>query len=109
MVIFIIKVLGIDILNNCAFIATIFQFLFIFSTGIDAIKDLAKRDTHVIRYNFIGLQPQEDPGECTLDDEFKPPAERSSVQTMIELGRKKPKFKRIYKPMTGLGFNPLIR
>ena len=96
-------------MNNCAFIATIFKFLFIFSTGIDAIKDLAKRDTHVIRYNFIGLQPQEDPGECTLDDEFKPPAERSSVQTMIELGRKKPKFKRIYKPMTGLGFNPLIR
>ena len=109
MVIFIFKILGIDILNNCAFIATIFKFLFILSTGIDAIKDLAKRDTHVIRYNFIGLQPQEDPGECTLDDEFKPPAERSSVQTMIELGRKKPKFKRIYKPMTGLGFNPLIR
>ena len=103
------KILGIDILNNFAFIATIFMFLFIFSTGLDVIKDLAKRDTHVIRYNFIGLQPQEDPVECTLDDEFKPPAERSSVQTMIELGRKKPIHKRIYKPMTGLGFNPLIR
>jgi hypothetical protein len=108
LVIFIIKILGIEILNNCAF-TTIFKFFFIFSTGVDVIKDLAKRDTHVIRYDFVGLKPQEDPEECTLDDEFKPPAERSSVQTMIELGRKKPRHKRIYKPMTGLGFNPLIR
>lgn len=93
--------------------ATIFKFFFIFSTGVDVIKDLAKRDTHVLRYDFIGLKPRNveewTPEECTLDDEFKPPAERSSVQTMIELGRKKPRYKRIYKPMTGLGFNPLIR
>ena len=109
MVIFIIKILGIEILNNCVFTATIFKFFFIFSTGLDVIKDLAKRDTHVIRYDFVGLKTQEDPVECTLDDEFKPPAERSSVQTMIELGRKKPRHKRIYKPMTGLGFNPLIK
>ena len=77
-------------------------------TGVEMIKDLAKRDIHVVRYDVVGVKPIEEP-ECTLEDEFKPPAERSSVQAMVELGRKKPKFRRIFKMNTNLGFNPLLR
>ena len=76
--------------------------------GIDVISDIAKRDQNVIRHNFVSVKPLEEP-ECTLEDEFKPPAERPSVQAMIELGRKKPTYRRIYKSNTGLDFNPLIR
>ena len=77
-------------------------------TGIPTIKNIAKRDPHVIRYDLVGVKPLEEP-ICTLEDEFKPPAERQSVQDMIELGRKKPRFKRIFKQNTNLGFNPIIR
>lgn len=73
---------------------------------VNVIEDICKRDGDVIRYDFLGLKPDEEP-ICTLEDEMKPPAERPSVKAMIELGRQKPKFKRIFHHKTGLGFNPM--
>ena len=76
--------------------------------GLNKISDEAKRDIHVIRYDFIGIKPLEEP-VCTLEEEFKPPSERPSVQDMIRIGRKKPRFKQIFKQNTNLGFNPIGR
>lgn len=74
--------------------------------GIPLVSDFAKRDTDVIRYDFVNPRKETEP-QCTLEDELKPPSERPSVQAMINLGRKKPRFTRQFEHKTGLGFYPL--
>ena len=75
-------------------------------SSINKVKDFGSRDQTVLRTDFVGLKPLAEP-VCTLEEEFKPPAERPSVQAMIDIGRRKPKFRRIYKHNTGLDFYPL--
>lgn len=61
------------------------------------------RDIDVIRRRIYKKTIQE-PYECTLDEEMKPPPYRKDVQDLIEQARKldKPKFK--YN--TGLDYYP---
>ena len=72
------------------------------------IKEMARFDTNIIRKDFVSVEPRQ-AAICTLEEEMKPPSERPSVQAMIEIGRKKPKHRRIYKSNTGLGYDPLYR
>ena len=72
------------------------------------IKDMAKRDVQIVRNDFVSVRPQRE-AECTLEDEMRSPSERPSVQAMIDIGRAKPRHRRIFKPNTGLGYDPLFR
>ncbi len=75
---------------------------------VSAIMDFAKRDAQVLQHDLIGVKPKEEP-VCTLDEELLPPSQRPSVQAMIEIGRKRPKYRRIFEHKTGLGFYPLYK
>ncbi len=75
---------------------------------VQKMSDDIGRDTDIIRRNFIREQPKNDP-ECTMDDEFKRPTDRPSVQNMIAIGRRPPRFTRIFKPKTGLDYYPFFR
>ena len=72
------------------------------------LYDEFNRDEDIIKKDFVGLQPKLEP-VCTLDDEFKPPAERPSVKQMIEMGRSKPRYTKIWNPKSGLDFYPFHR
>ena len=68
----------------------------------------------MIRKNFLGIDTtsfvrEQVPIECTLEDEFKPPAERPSIKEMMELGRRRPLHKKIWNPKTGMDFYPFHR
>ena len=75
---------------------------------VPKIQEMAKFDTNIVRNDFVSVVPQQE-AICTLEAEMKPPSERPSVQAMIDIGRKKPKYRNIYKPNTGLGYDPLYR
>ena len=78
------------------------------------IKDEFQRDKDVMRKTFFGIDTTEavreqKPLQCTLEDEFKPPSERPSIQRMIDIGRKKPKHTKIWNPKTGMDYYPFHR
>ena len=80
----------------------------------ETIKDELQRDKNVIRKNFIGVDTtiaarEHLPVQCTLHDELKPPTERPSIKQMMELGRTRPRFKKIWNPKTGMDFYPFHR
>lgn len=75
---------------------------------VPKVVDMAKRDNDIIRNDFVSVKPQQE-AVCTLDEEMRPPSERPSVQAMIDVGRSKPKYRRIFKSNTGLGYDPLYR
>ena len=81
---------------------------------LDTIKDELQRDKDVMRKTFFGIDTTEalreqKPLQCTLEDEYKPPAERPSIQRLIETGRRPPRFRKIFDPKTGLGYGPFHR
>ena len=76
--------------------------------------DELQRDRDVMKKNFQGIDTTESardqlPIQCTLDEEFKPPAERPSVNRMLELGRKRPRHTKQWNPKTGMDFYPFHR
>jgi ribosomal protein S6 len=75
---------------------------------IGMVSDEAMRDSDVIRNDIVSITSPAVP-VCTLEDERKPPTERPSVQTMLDIGRQKPMYSKIYKPNTGLGFYPFFK
>ena len=76
---------------------------------VNQIYDEYNRDEDIIKRDFVGLEAKPKPAVCTLNDEFKPPTERPSVKLMIELGRSKPKYTKIWNPKSGLDFYPCHR
>ena len=85
-----------------------------YSIELDTIKDELQRDKDVMRKTFFGIDTTESiheqpPLQCSLEDEYKPPAERPSIQNMIALGRRRPKHTKIWNPKTGMDFYPFHR
>ena len=81
---------------------------------LDTIKDELQRDKDVMRKTFFGIDTTEalreqKPLKCTLEDEYKPPAERPSIQNMLALGRQRPKHTKIWNPKTGMDYYPFHR
>ena len=80
------------------------------ANDLSKMNDEYIRDKDIIQQFFIAKD--KDPEfKCmeTLDDERKPPAERPSVQALIEQGRRPPRFKKIFDDKTGLEFYPFHR
>ena len=78
---------------------------------IPRIIDEYNRDKDIIQQFFLSKSNTNDEFLCdnTLDDERKPPAERPSIQRLIEAGRRPPRFRKIFDPKTGLGYGPFHR
>ena len=78
---------------------------------IPNIIDEYNRDKDIIQQFFIGKSELATEVECenTLDDERKPPAERPSIQRLIEEGRRPPRFRKIFNDKTGLDYPPFHR
>jgi len=79
------------------------------TTDIPKLKDEYRRDREIIQHWFMSKTDETFKCAETLDDEMKPPAERPSIQTMIEQGRRPPRFKKIFDSKTGLGYYPFHR
>ena len=75
---------------------------------VNVLYDEYNRDEDIIKKDFVGIEARPEP-KCTLDDEFKPPTERPSVQLMIDIGRAPPKYTKIWNPKTGLDLYPFHR
>jgi len=73
------------------------------------IEDEYKRNRDIIQQTIISKTDELFQCAETLDDELKPPAERPSVQTLIEQGRRPPRFKKIFDQKTGLDYYPFHR
>ena len=76
--------------------------------------DELQRDRDVMKKNFQGIDTTEGardqlPIQCTLDEEYKAPAERPSFNRMLELGRKRPRHTKQWNPKTGMDFYPFHR
>ncbi|GFS83786.1 uncharacterized protein NPIL_112421 [Nephila pilipes] len=52
------------------------------------VKDACILDPDILNYGFVLLN-QHFPSDCTLEEEFKPPALRKSVLNLIEDGKKR--------------------
>ena len=79
------------------------------AADLNKINDEYRRDKDIIQ-QFV-LSKTDESFKCaeTLDDELKPPAERPSIQTLIEHGRRPPRFKKIFDSKTGLDYYPFHR
>jgi len=75
------------------------------------IIDEYNRDKDIIQQFFLSKTNSNEEVLCdnTLDDERKPPAERPSIQKLIEAGRRPPRFSKIFDSKTGLGYTPFHR
>ncbi|XP_023221392.1 probable 28S ribosomal protein S6, mitochondrial [Centruroides sculpturatus] len=77
-------------------------FLFYFNASPTILKDLNNSfmlDIDIIKASVSRLQQTKYPAECTLDEEFQPPALRKSVAKLLEES-KKPKTKYVYRKYT---------
>ena len=81
------------------------------ASDLSKINDEYLRDKDIIQQFFLSKTEDVDDFVCegTLDGERKPPAERPSIQRLIEEGRRPPKFKKIWDSRTGLDYNPFHR
>ena len=75
---------------------------------IPKLRDFGDRDSEILRHDLISVEQKQDP-VCTLEEEFLPPSKRPSVQTMIDLGRRRPRLTKVYNKNTGLEFEPMFR
>ena len=76
--------------------------------SMEAVAGDLKRDRDVLKKDFLRVRPPSEP-TCTLEDEMKKPSDRPSVQQMIKIGRKAPKYKVFWEPNTGLDYYPFKR
>ena len=81
------------------------------SHDMTRLIDEYNRDKDIIQHTFIDRSKASEKFECanTLDDERKPPAERPSIQRLVEEGRRPPRFKKLWNPKTGLDYYPFHR
>ena len=79
------------------------------TSDLDKLGDEYRRDGDIIHQRFFSKVEEEFNCAGTLDDEQKSPAERPSVQKLIEQGRRPPKFKKIFDSKTGLDYYPFHR
>jgi len=79
------------------------------TSDLTKINDEYRRDKDIIQQYFLSKTDEDFKCAETLDDELKPPAERPSIQTLIEQGRRPPRFKKMFDPKTGLDYNPFHR
>ena len=49
---------------------------------------------------------EETPPPCTLEDELKTPANRPSVQRLVDIGKTAPKYTHVWDDRTSLGYYP---
>jgi len=75
------------------------------SAMLPIIQDEFQRDVDIIRDGIVRIKP-EATYDCTIEEDYKPPAYRKDVQAMIEEGRKR---ERIFNMNTGLSYNPWKR
>jgi len=79
------------------------------SAKVRELLDELHRDQDLLR-RFIVLcereAEEETPPPCSLEDELKPPSERPSVATLIDMGKQPPRFAHIWDDRTDLGYYP---
>ena len=81
------------------------------SQDLSKINDEYLRDNDIIQQFFLSKDDGVEDFVCdgTLSDERKPPAERPSIQRLIEEGRRPPRFKKLWDSRTGLDYYPFHR
>lgn len=74
---------------------------------MEKLLDEYRRDKDIIQHTFLSKNVEE-PVVCPemLDLERLPPSERPSVQRLIEQGRRKPRFTKLWDSNTGLDYYP---
>lgn len=77
---------------------------------MEKLFDEYRRDQDIIQHYYLSKDTGE-PVVCPemLEGERLPPSERPSVQRLIEQGRRKPRFAKIWDDNTGLDYYPFHR
>jgi len=80
-------------------------------SSLPKIEDELNRNKDIIQQQFLAKERLQAEVECpkTLNQERLPPAERPSIQQLLEQGRRPPRFKKIFDPKTGLDYYPFHR
>jgi len=77
--------------------------------SITGIKDEFLRDKDIVQQSILAVTDEQCTCPQTYNDELLPPAERPSVQELIRVGRRPPRFRKIFKDKTGLDYYPFHR
>lgn len=79
------------------------------SPQVEVVLDELNRDQDLLRRFLVREDheaEEETPPPCTLEDELKTPANRPSVNRLIDLGKAPPMYRHIWDPRTNLGYYP---
>ena len=79
------------------------------ASSIDEVRETMLLDKDIIHNIFFSKTEDKVVCEETFDGEHLPPADRPSVQTMVEEGRRPPRFRKLFDPRTGLDYYPFHR
>ena len=79
------------------------------ASSIDEVRETMLLDKDIIHNIFFSKTEDKVVCEENFDAEHLPPADRPSVQTMVEEGRRPPRFRKLFDPRTGLDYYPFHR
>ena len=79
------------------------------TNAIPTLLDEYRRDKDIIQKYIVADTEESVSCPQSYDEELLPPAERPSVQELIKMGRRPPKFRKIFKDKTGLDYYPFKR
>jgi len=79
------------------------------SSQAAVVLDELNRDQDLLRRFLVGSEREageETPPPCTLEDELKTPANRPSIQRLVDMGKTAPKYTHVWDDRTSLGYYP---
>jgi ribosomal protein S6 len=77
--------------------------------NVETILDNLSRDKDIIQKAVFSKEEEQVVCPETFNTELLSPADRPSIQALVEEGRRPPKFKKIFDPKTGLDYYPFHR
>jgi len=79
------------------------------TASIPIIRDEYSRDKDIVQKFLLARDSDTPTCPAEFDEELLPPGERPSVQELIRVGRRPPRFRKIFKDKTGLDYYPFHR
>ena len=79
------------------------------ASAVDEVKDNLSRDKDILQKVMFSKTDVKIECEKNYDSELLPPADRPSIQALIDEGRRPPKFRKLFDAKTGLDYYPFHR
>ena len=76
---------------------------------VDDLLDNLARDKDIVQRQFLAITEQNIACPENYDSELLSPADRPSIQALVEEGRRPPRYRKIFNDRTGLDYYPFHR